>query len=121
MTSINIVRRDFLASSLIGAVGLSLPLSAEAQTPAAGGTGIRPFSFHASSQALADLRARIRATNWPERETVNDASQGVNLATMKRLADYWANQHDWRRAEAQINAWPNFITTIDGVDIHFIH
>ena len=109
MTSINIVRRDFLASSLIGTVGLGMAGlaggQALAETPAAPvGTGIRPFSYHASSQSLADVRARIRATNWPERETVNDASQGVNLATMRKLADYWANQHDWRRVEARLNA-----------------
>lgn len=119
MTSFNIARRDLLASSLIGAVGLSIANLAEAQPATSGGRGpdIRPFEFHASSQSLADLRSRIRATNWPERETVNDASQGVNLATMRKLADYWANHHDWRRAEAQLNAYPN----IDGVDIHFIH
>jgi len=122
MTSINLVRRDFLASSVIGVMGVSLPSLAEAQSPAVSpASGIRPFQFHASSQALADLRARIRATNWPERETVKDASQGVNLATMRKLAGYWATGHDWRRAEARLNAYPNFITNIDGLDIHFIH
>ena len=120
MNSTNIVRRDLLASTLIGAIGLSLPGLAAA-SPAAPAADIRPFSFHASSEALADLRARIRATNWPERETVGDASQGVNLATMRKLADYWATRHDWRRAEKQLNAYPNFVTTIDGLDIHFIH
>jgi pimeloyl-ACP methyl ester carboxylesterase len=68
---------------------------------------------------LADLKRRIKATKWPERE--NDPTQGVSLATMQKLADYWANEHDWRRAEAQINSYPNFITNIDGLDIHFIH
>src|SRR3569623_1952744 len=122
MTSTHIARRDLLASSLIGAVGLGLARSAAARPIAStDGAAVRPFSFHAPSQALADLRARIRATNWPERETVNDASQGVNLATMRKVADYWATRHDWRRAEARLNAYPNFITTIDGVDIHFIH
>ncbi len=128
MTSTNIVRRDFLASSLIGAIGFSLAglsgggaLAAVPTDTPAGGADIRPFAFHASSEALADLRARILATNWPDRETVNDASQGVNLATMRKLADYWATRHDWRKAEARLNAYPNFITTIDGVDIHFIH
>jgi pimeloyl-ACP methyl ester carboxylesterase len=122
MISTNIGRRDLLASSLAGAVGLSFARLADAQPLATTrSAAIRPFGFHASNQALADLRARIRATNWPERETVNDATQGVNLATMRRLADYWVNHHDWRRAEAQLNAWPNFITTIDGLDIHFIH
>jgi pimeloyl-ACP methyl ester carboxylesterase len=122
MNSTAIVRRDLLASGLIGAAGLGLASVAGATVPALmGGTDIRPFSFHASSQSLADLRARIRATNWPERETVNDASQGVNLATMRKLANYWTTQHDWRRIEARLNAYPNFITEIDGVDIHFIH
>nr|WP_250893896.1 epoxide hydrolase family protein [Croceibacterium selenioxidans] len=79
---------------------------------------IRPFRAQFSDESLDDLRRRIRATNWPERET--DPTQGVHLATIQKLADYWANHHDWRRAEAQINAYPNFITNIDGVDIHFI-
>jgi hypothetical protein len=122
MTSTSIARRDLLASSLTGAAGLGLASFASIPSFASAfGDGIRPFSYHASSQALADLRARIRATNWPERETVNDASQGVNLATMRRLADYWANHHDWRQVEARLNAYPNFITNIDGLDIHFIH
>ncbi len=115
-------RRDFLASSLLGAVALTTPLAAYAQSgiqpePAA----IRPFTFRASNEALADLQARILATRWPERETVPDASQGVNLATMQKLADYWAHHHDWRKAEKSLNAWPNFVTEIDGLDIHFIH
>src|SRR5688572_4538828 len=82
---------------------------------------IRPFHFKASEQALADLRRRIEATRWPERELVNDASQGVQLATMQKLAQYWANDYDWRKCEAKLDALPQFITTIDGLDIHFIH
>jgi pimeloyl-ACP methyl ester carboxylesterase len=82
---------------------------------------IRPFEFHASDEALADLRRRIVATKWPERETVSDASQGVQLSTMQNLARYWANDYDWRRCEARLNALPNFMTEIDGLDIHFIH
>jgi pimeloyl-ACP methyl ester carboxylesterase len=82
---------------------------------------IRPFQFHASDEALADLRRRILATNWPERETVTDASQGVQLATMQKLARYWATEYDWRKCEARLNALPNFLTEIDGLDIHFIH
>lgn len=122
MTSMTLDRRALLASSLAGAVSLGFAGVADARPlPSLAGTGIRPFSFHASDQALADLRARIRAINWPERETVTDATQGVNLATMRKLADYWANHHDWRRAERRLNAYPNFITNIDGVDIHFIH
>ena len=83
-------------------------------------TSIRPFSFRASDDDLADLKRRIRATRWPSRELVNDASQGVQLATIQKLADYWANQHDWRKVEARIFSYPNFVTSIDGVDIHFI-
>jgi len=84
-------------------------------------TSIRPFSFRASDEDLADLKRRIRATRWPSRELVNDASQGVQLATLQKLADYWADQHDWRKVEARIFSYPNFVTQIDGVDIHFIH
>nr|WP_299912856.1 epoxide hydrolase [Sphingomonas bacterium] len=86
-----------------------------------GDTSIRPFQFHASDEALADLRRRIAATKWPSKEIVNDASQGVQLATIRKLADYWANHHDWRKVEARLNALPQFMTEIDGVDIHFIH
>ncbi len=83
-------------------------------------TAIRPFKFHASEEALADLRRRVTATKWPEVEQVRDESQGVQLATMQKLARYWGTDYDWRKAEAKINAVPNFITNIDGLDIHFI-
>ena len=86
-----------------------------------GDTSIRPFKYHASDAELADLKRRVKATKWPDRETVNDDTQGVRLATMQKLADHWANHHDWRRAEAQIFSYPNFVTNIDGLDIHFIH
>jgi pimeloyl-ACP methyl ester carboxylesterase len=85
------------------------------------GSAIRPFHFKASEEALSDLRRRINATKWPERETVTDASQGVQLATMQALARYWATEYDWRKIEAKLNSYPNFITEIDGLDIHFIH
>jgi len=84
-------------------------------------TAIRPFSFHASDDDLADLKRRIAATRWPDKETVSDATQGVQLATMRKLADYWANDYDWRKVEARLNSFPNFITNIDGLDLHFIH
>lgn len=87
--------------------------------PAAG--SIRPFQYRASDAELADLRHRIAATRWPDRETVQDESQGVQLATMQKLAQYWATDYDWRRCEAELNALPNFVTEIDGLDIHFIH
>jgi pimeloyl-ACP methyl ester carboxylesterase len=82
---------------------------------------IRPFHIDVSEEALADLRRRIVATQWPERETVRDATQGVQLATMQKLAHYWATDYDWRKVEARLNALPQFVTNIDGLDIHFIH
>jgi len=87
----------------------------------AGDASIRPFSFHATDEELADLKKRIAATRWPERETVNDDTQGVRLDTIQKIADYWLNRHDWRMVEARINSYPNFVTNIDGLDIHFIH
>jgi pimeloyl-ACP methyl ester carboxylesterase len=84
-------------------------------------TAIRPFHVNVPDAELTDLRRRINATRWPERETVGDASQGVQLATAQQLARYWATEYDWRTCEAQLNALPNFITEIDGLDIHFIH
>ena len=84
-------------------------------------TAIRPFTFTAPEKDLVELRRRVKATVWPDRETVPDASQGVPLATVQALAKYWANDYDWRKCEAKLNAVPNFITTIDGLDIHFIH
>ncbi|MFS8112330.1 epoxide hydrolase [Rhizobium jaguaris] len=123
-----------LATSAV-LVSMGLPIAARAETvqPAAAttqsqdapgqavDTSIRPFQFHASDEALADLRRRIAATKWPSRELVKDATQGVQLETMKKLADYWANDYDWRRVETKLNALPQFVTNIDGVDIHFIH
>ncbi|KJK21114.1 multidrug MFS transporter [Burkholderiaceae bacterium 16] len=83
---------------------------------------IRPFpKVHVPQEAIDKLRRRIAATQWPERETVTDSSQGVPLATMQKLAHYWATDYDWRKAEAKLNVLPQFVTTIDGVDIHFIH
>jgi len=82
---------------------------------------IRPFRVDVPESELADLRQRIRAAKWPDRETVADDSQGVQLATLQKLAAYWASDYDWRKAEAKLNSYPNFITEIDGLDIHFIH
>src|SRR6201990_2007298 len=87
----------------------------------AGTDAIRPFHVNFPKAALDDLRRRIAATRWPEQETVADGSQGVQLATLKKLASYWQTDYDWRKVEAKLNALPQFITTIDGVDIHFIH
>jgi hypothetical protein len=88
---------------------------------AGGGEAIRPFRVHFSDAELADLKRRVNATKWPDREQVTDDSQGVQLDTIQKLARYWATEYDWRKVEAQLNALPNFITNIDGLDIHFIH
>jgi pimeloyl-ACP methyl ester carboxylesterase len=82
---------------------------------------IRPFRINVAQSELDDLRGRILATKWPEPETVSDNSQGVPLDLMQDVARYWATDYDWRRCEARLNALPNFMTTIDGLDIHFIH
>ena len=110
-------RRSFLAASAaLGAASLvqaDLAAATESDT-------IRPFHFSVPDEQLTDLRRRIAATQWPEKETVSDSSQGVPLATMQELARYWATDYDWRKAEAKLNALPQFVTTIDGLDIHFI-
>ena len=82
---------------------------------------IRPFRVNFPDSELVELRRRINATRWPERETVPDQSQGVQLATIQALARYWATEYDWRKVEAKLNSLPSFITEIDGLDIHFIH
>jgi pimeloyl-ACP methyl ester carboxylesterase len=82
---------------------------------------IRPFHLDIPDEALDDLRRRIAATQWPEKETVGDESQGVQLATIQKLARYWEAEYDWRTCEAKLNALPQFVTEIDGLDIHFIH
>ena len=84
-------------------------------------TAIRPFQVNVPEADLVELRGRIRATRWPEREAVPDASQGVQLAMIQKLADYWATDYDWRECEARLAALPHFVTEIDGLDIHFIH
>ena len=82
---------------------------------------IRPFRVNIPAEAMNDLQRRLRATRWADRETVADASQGVQLATLKELVRYWSTSYDWRKAEARLNALPQFVTNIDGLDIHFIH
>jgi pimeloyl-ACP methyl ester carboxylesterase len=129
-------RRRFLkASSMLGlAVAFSPGTIAEgfkdsgskssATKPASEATdktAIRPFKVNVPQAELTDLRRRINATKWPERELVTDASQGVQLATMQKLARYWGTYYDWRKGEAKLKAVPHFITEIDGLDIHFIH
>jgi pimeloyl-ACP methyl ester carboxylesterase len=92
-----------------------------AQPAGSQNTDIRPFKVSFPDSDLAELKSRIKATRWPEKETVNDDTQGVQLATIQALAKYWLNDHDWRKCEAKLNSYPNFITNIDGLDIHFIH
>ena len=132
-------RRSLLAGSA-AAIGLGLVLLApcHAQTtaketkmkietaeldtaPGSASDAIRPFRVHFSDEALTDLKRRIAATRWPDRETVDDASEGVQLAVIQKVARYWATDYDWRKVEARLNALPQFITEIDGLDIHFIH
>ena len=88
---------------------------------AAQDTAIRPFQIHVPEAELVELRRRIMTTRWPEKETVADHSQGVPLAMIRELARHWATDYDWRKAEAKLNAFPHFVTNIDGLDIHFIH
>jgi len=127
-------KRGVFAVAALGLAFSLSPLTAHAQTvtqasKAAGtavtqraeDTSIRPFKYHATDKQLADLRQRIRATKWPSQELVGDATQGVQLATMRKLARYWSTDYDWRATEAKLNQLPQFMTKIDGVDIHFIH
>ena len=90
-------------------------------TQATDKAAIRPFHVNFPEPELVELRRRVGATKWPDRETVADASQGVHLTTTQKLAHYWATEHDWRKCEARLNALPEFMTNIDGLDIHFIH
>jgi pimeloyl-ACP methyl ester carboxylesterase len=117
LTSLPLTRRALLAATAaIGALSF-IPGAARAASPDA----IRPFRVHLPEDDLEDLRRRLKNTRWPEKETVNDASQGIPLEKLKPLVAYWATKHDWRKAEAKLNALPQFITAIDGLDIHFIH
>src|SRR5258705_2061263 len=101
-----------------GLISLS---NAQSNTPQTGQDSIRPFKVKVPEQDLVELRRRIAATRWPDKETVADQSQGVQLARLQELVRYWGTDYDWRKAEAQLNALPQFMTNIDGVDIHFIH
>jgi pimeloyl-ACP methyl ester carboxylesterase len=112
-------QRAVLAAS--GAAGATSRLHDEQPASASGSTAIRPFHINTPEEALIDLRKRVNTTKLPERETVADATQGVQLATIEKLARYWATEYDWNKCEARLKALPNFITEIDGLDIHFIH
>ena len=117
-TSSSLDRRGFLASSAAVATSGLFVTAAEA---AAEDGAIRPFRIDIAEEQLADLRRRLAATRWPDKETVADDSQGVPSATIQDLARYWGKDYDWRKVEARLNALPQFVTEIDGVDIHFIH
>jgi pimeloyl-ACP methyl ester carboxylesterase len=121
------LRRALAARTAVASLALA---TATIPVVAANGSGtatkadaqaIRPFRINVPKAELTELRSRIKATKWPERETVADTSQGVQLATMKALARYWATDYDWRKVEARLNLLPQFVTEIDGVNIHFIH
>src|SRR4051812_7630443 len=99
----------------------TLPSSSAQTVPAGDDTAIRPFRVEIPEAALVDLRQRVAATRWPDRETVPDGSQGAQRAKLQELVRYWGRDYDWRRAESKLNALPQFTTTIDGLDIHFIH
>ena len=96
-------------------------MNEDTKTSSSDKTAVRPFRVEVPEAELADMRRRIKATRWPEKETVADTSQGVPLAPLQDLARYWATDYDWRKCEAKLNALPQFITEIDGLDIHFIH
>ena len=131
--------RFLMTSMLVGTLAAFLPASAAALDASMAGpiatlatasqdaddergdTSIRPFRANVPEEAVADLRRRLRATRWPDRETVDDASQGAQLAKLQELVGYWGSEYNWRRGEAKLNGFPQFMTRIDGVDIHFIH
>ena len=112
-------RRRFCGTAAATIAATQLPLPGHSEP--AENTAIRPFTVYFSDAQLVELRRRINAARWPERETVGDASQGVQLATIQKLARYWATDYNWRKVEAKLNSLPQFTTQIDGLDIHFIH
>jgi pimeloyl-ACP methyl ester carboxylesterase len=120
--AVNKDRRRFLTTAAMGiaAAGVASLFPAH-PAPAAAGDAIRPFRVHVPEADLVDLRRRIATTRWPDPETVDDQSQGIQLAKIKPLVAYWGTGYDWRKAEAKLNALPQFMTEIDGLDIHFIH
>src|ERR1700758_2891527 len=119
---INQDRRQLLTTVAMGvaAAGAASLFPASA-VKAVTGEAIRPFRINIPEDDLVDLRRRLAATRWPEKETVADDSQGVPLSTMHELVRHWQTDYDWRKVEARLNALPQFITEIDGLDIHFIH
>ncbi|PBB96780.1 epoxide hydrolase family protein [Mesorhizobium sp. WSM3862] len=117
MSKLSPTRRQLLAAAAAGSVVSLLPGALRAATD----DTIRPLKISFPESDLADLRRRVLATKWPDKEQVSDTTQGVQLKTMRQLAQHWATHHDWRKIEARLNEVPNFVTEIDGLDIHFIH
>src|SRR5690242_9703602 len=113
-------RRRFLGLAAAGLTAVAAQFLPSRPAMAAGDV-IRPFRIDVPEEQLADLKKRINATRWPDRETVDDRSQGNQLATLEDIVRYWGTGYDWRKVEARLNALPMFMTEIDGVDIHFIH
>jgi Epoxide hydrolase N terminus len=111
-------RRSLLAISAAAGAYSLVPDYVAAATE---GNAIRPFHVNVSEADLVDLRRRVKTTRWPDKETVTDRSQGVQLATIQKLAQYWSTEYDWGKGEAKLKALPHFVTEIDGLDIHFIH
>ena len=115
-------------AQIIGSIAFTLTMistlpatKSHAASDADNRDAIQPYNINVPDEVLTDLRQRIKATRWPDKETVSDQSQGVQLATIRELARYWASDYDWRKCEAKLKSLPNFIATIDGVNIHFIH
>lgn len=111
-------RRRFLAGSAAAAAASAFPAGLRGAVDSA---AVRPFRIAIPDEAIADLDRRLAATRWPDRETVADQSQGVRLAKLQELVRYWMTDYDWRKGEAELNGWPQFVTQIDGLDIHFLH
>ncbi len=120
MTKKNILSNAVVTGAMLMQVTVSDAQTGASIIPSSDET-IRPFHVQIPEEKLVDLKRRVSATMWPEPENVKDESQGVQFATMQAIAKYWVKEYDWRKVEARLNALPQFTTTIDGVDIHFIH
>jgi pimeloyl-ACP methyl ester carboxylesterase len=121
MKTIHITTSNFLRSSAILAVAICLTIWSGSSAFAQADTAVTPFKYEAPQSALDDLKQRLKRTRWPEAETVKDWSQGVPLAKLRALVEYWSTDYDWRRGEAKLNRFPQFRTKIDGLNIHFLH
>jgi pimeloyl-ACP methyl ester carboxylesterase len=118
VTSLSLTRREHIAATAVAGALSLLPTTLRA---AAGGVSVRPFGANIPQEDVDELRRRLAGTRWPDRETVADRSQGTQLAKLQELVRYWGTEYDWRKGEAKLNAYPQFMTEIDGLDIHFVH